>query len=82
MDLSELKAELESYMTTLRNPQIAMPPTSRTGSPAQENIRDREREERDAERAERMEQMMEDRLSDMSAKLGLDQSQPVRCATS
>ena len=76
VDLAELKAELENYMTTLRNPQIAMPPHFEDWvATAQENIRDREREERDAERAERMEQMMEDRLSDMSAKLGLDQSQ-------
>lgn len=76
VDLAELKAELESYMTTLRNPQIAMPPHFEDWvATAQENIRDREREDRDAERAERMEQMMEDRLSDMSAKLGLDQSQ-------
>lgn len=76
VDLSELRAELESYLTTLRNPQIAMPPHFEDWvATAQESIREREREEREAERAERMDQMLEDRLSEMSTKLGLDQSQ-------
>lgn len=75
VDVAALRAEIDDLMASLNTAQ-QMPPQFETWvETAQDNIRERERQEREVERQERMDQMLEDRLSEMSTKLGLDQRQ-------
>ncbi|MAE45743.1 MAG: hypothetical protein CMJ86_02525 [Planctomycetes bacterium] len=76
VDMDDVMDQLKQYMAQLNNPAAAMPPNFETWvEDANDAIRAREREERDAARAEREEKRMEDRLSEMSEKLGLDNDQ-------
>jgi phage shock protein A len=76
VDMDDVMDQLKQYMAQLNNPAAAMPPNFENWvEDANDAIRARDREERDAARAEREEKRMEDRLSEMSEKLGLNNDQ-------
>jgi rubrerythrin len=76
VDMDDVMDQLKDYMAQLNNPAAAMPPNFENWvKDANDAIDARKSEERDLARAERDEKRMEDQLSEMSEKLGLNNDQ-------
>lgn len=75
VDLDQLKLQVSEMLASLQSGS-SMPANFESWfETAQENVRERERLEREAEREQRVNQLVEDRLTEMAGKLSMDQKQ-------